>query len=122
MIRTQEQTFSGEVSQYLYNPEGEIDGLLLNDGTQIHFPPHLGVEVAEVIQPSNPVVIQGVREGANLVMAFAITNQSTGQSVVDNGPPLPRMRHAMPPRPPAHPPHLHAPLPPLPPHLRARAL
>jgi hypothetical protein len=35
----------GTVLQYLLNPRGEVDGLLLEDGIFIKFPPHLWREL-----------------------------------------------------------------------------
>ena len=35
-------TFTGVVEQYLLNPEGLVDGLLLNNGVQVKFPPQAG--------------------------------------------------------------------------------
>jgi hypothetical protein len=32
----------GTVVQYLLNPQGKVDGLVLDDGIFIKFPPHLG--------------------------------------------------------------------------------
>src|SRR6266852_9938369 len=49
----------GTVRQYLMNPEGEVDGLLLNDGTQVHFPPHMAIELVSAIKLNDPVNVQG---------------------------------------------------------------
>jgi hypothetical protein len=57
--RPEKEPFSAEVegtvSQYLLNPRGEVDGLLLEDRTVIKFPPHLARELVEVIKPSERV-------------------------------------------------------------------
>lgn len=121
MLLTQENTFSGTVIQYLQNPEGEVDGLLLSDGTQVDFPPHVGLELTSIVQPGTSVTVQGRREGNSVVVAFSVTNQTTGQTVVDMGTaphlgPLGPGRHPAPPPPPPRPgvppsPHLVAPPP-----------
>ena len=51
----------GTVRQYLMNPHGEVDGLLLNDGTQINFPPHMADELVGAVKPGQQVGIQGDR-------------------------------------------------------------
>jgi len=38
---------AGKAAQFLINPHGEIDGLLLDDGTEIHTPPHLSDKIAK---------------------------------------------------------------------------
>jgi hypothetical protein len=43
------------------NPHGEVDGLLLNDGTQINFPPHMTDELVGAVKPGQQVGIQGDR-------------------------------------------------------------
>ena len=43
----------GTVGQYLLNPHGEVDGLLLSDGTQVHFPPHMGDELVAAVKPQD---------------------------------------------------------------------
>lgn len=79
---------SGTVDRFLLNPHGCPDGLLLTDGTEIHFPPHLGAAVVAVAPPGRRVGVQGVRPRAapNMVSAIAIT-ASDGTRIVDHGPP-----------------------------------
>ncbi|MGA8655986.1 MAG: hypothetical protein WB586_07525 [Chthoniobacterales bacterium] len=43
----------GTVLQCLLNPRGEVDGLLLEDGTFIKFPPYWGTELAQVAKPND---------------------------------------------------------------------
>jgi hypothetical protein len=76
----------GTVRQYLMNPHGEVDGLLLNDGTQINFPPHMANELVGVVKPNDRVSIQGDRERDSVVKADVITNSRTGQSVAEHAP------------------------------------
>src|SRR6266511_4334573 len=69
-------TLSGTVQQYLLTPHGEVEGLLLTDGTAVTITGFLG-----------PVMPQG-----RAVKALTITNTATGQTVVDQPPtsrPLP---------------------------------
>jgi hypothetical protein len=69
------------------NPEGEVDGLLLSDGTQVHFPPHMAPELVAAIKPNEPVNVQGNRSFvAPVIKAFVISDTRTGQSVVEHEP------------------------------------
>jgi hypothetical protein len=76
----------GTVRQYLMNRHGEVDGLLLSDGTQINFPPHMADELVGVVKPDDRVDIQGDRERDSVVKADIITNSRTGQSVAEHAP------------------------------------
>ena len=35
----------GTVKQYTLTPRGDVDGLILNDGTEVKLPPHLSSQV-----------------------------------------------------------------------------
>jgi hypothetical protein len=86
----------GRVAQYSLTPRGDVDGLILADGTQVHLPPHLGAELVRVVKPGDAVTIRGLRAQAiPVIQALAVTSDSSGQGVVDSGPP------ATPPAPPA---------------------
>ncbi|HLH96562.1 MAG TPA: hypothetical protein VKW08_15730 [Xanthobacteraceae bacterium] len=79
----------GTFARFLINPHGDADGMLLADGTQIHFPPHLSAEVRAAIPlGQTPTVrIRGVRtRGSDLIAAVAIETDG-GRRVIDNGPP-----------------------------------
>jgi len=64
----------GTVLRYLLNPRGEVDGLLLEDGTFIKFPPHLGRELAQVAKPNDEVIVIGPLEGPKLLRGNVVVN------------------------------------------------
>jgi len=80
----------GQVQQFTLTPRGDIDGLILTDGTEVKTPPHLSTQIAYAIKPGDTVTIHGLHAAAlSLVQAVSITNDATGRTVVDNGPPGP---------------------------------
>jgi hypothetical protein len=83
---------TGTVSRFVVNPEGEVDGFLLGDGSLVHFPPHMSSQLVSVVHPGDPVRIAGFRDGAGNVTAQQITNDRTSQQVVDQPPPVNAMR------------------------------
>jgi hypothetical protein len=77
----------GKVEQFTQTPHGDIDGLILTDGTEVKIPKHLSSEIAYSIKPGDAVTIHGLHAAAMpLVQAASITNEATGRTVVDNGP------------------------------------
>lgn len=80
------QSLAGTVSQYLMNPHGEVDGLLLSDGTQVHFPPHMSADLTQTVKPRDKVSAQGERENGVAFHAFSISNTTTGRTVVESRP------------------------------------
>jgi hypothetical protein len=84
----------GRVAQYSLTPRGDVDGVILQDGTQIHLPPHLGSQLVQTVKPGDSITVRGLKAQAlPLVQAISVTNDASGQGVVDTGPP------AMPPQP-----------------------
>jgi hypothetical protein len=77
----------GTVSRYTLTPRGDVDGLILADGTEVHFPPHLSTQLVYVVKPGDSVTVRGLKAlGTPLIAAVSITNDSTGQAVTDSGP------------------------------------
>ena len=77
----------GTVSRYTLTPNGDVDGLILADGTEVHFPPHLSTQLVYAIKPGDAVTVRGLKAlSAPLIAAIAITNDATGYTVVDSGP------------------------------------
>ena len=78
----------GTVKQYTLTPRGDVDGLILSDGTEVKLPPHLTAQIVFAIHPGDTVSIRGLHARAlPMIDAASITNVATGKSVVDNGPP-----------------------------------
>ncbi len=72
------------------NPRGEVDGLLLADGTQLRFPPHMGADLTRAIKPKASVTAQGEREAGRAFRAFTITDTASGTKLMEarpSGPP-----------------------------------
>lgn len=80
----------GQVQQFTLTPRGDIDGLILTDGTEVKTPPHLSTAMAYSVKPGDAVTIHGLHAAVlPLVQAVSITDEATGRTIVDNGPPGP---------------------------------
>ena len=79
--------FHGNVAQYSLTPRGDVDGLILTDGTEVHLPPHLGTQLVFAVKPGDAVTVHGLRARAiAMVQAMSVTNDATGNRVTDTGP------------------------------------
>ena len=79
-------TVRGVVRGWRQNPSGETDALLLEDGTEIRFPPHRAGPVRNVAHEGEPVEATGSwREGA--LHAYAIVGSNPGDRVEAHKPP-----------------------------------
>jgi hypothetical protein len=77
----------GKVTQYLLTPRGDVDGLLLADGTEVDVPPHLSTQLAFAVKPGDAVTVHGLKARAlPLVAAGSVTNDATRVTVTWNGP------------------------------------
>ncbi|ASG22379.1 hypothetical protein [Nitrospirillum viridazoti] len=84
---TQLPAVRGVVRQFTQTPRGDIDGLILADGTEVKTPPHLSSEIAYAIRPGNTVIVHGLRAAAlPLVRAISITDEATKITISDDGP------------------------------------
>ena len=88
---------SGRVQRFLLNPGGEADGLLLADGTQVAFPPHLSAAAMQLLRPRDTVQVGGWRAPGVPVLRMR-SLEANGRSLADT-PPAPGMA----PRPPREP-------------------
>ena len=76
------------MAQYSLTPRGDVDGLILADGTQVHLPPHLGPQLVQVVKPGEAVTIRGLRAQAiPVIQALSVTSDNSGRSVFNSGPP-----------------------------------
>lgn len=77
---TQLPSFTGVVERFLVNPRGEVDALLLREGSQVSFSPDTADELRRVAVPGRPLIIWGVRaRGAPVItmLAFAPNADTT---------------------------------------------
>ena len=88
---------TGRVQRWLVNPNGEVDGLLLADGTQVAFPPHLSAAAQQLLKPGDGVRVAGWRTpDVPVVRASSLTATASGRSLADTPasasppPPAPR--------------------------------
>jgi hypothetical protein len=80
----------GTVERFVMNPHGEIDGLILDCGTDaavlVHVPPHLSAQIEAAVHPGKAVRVRGVRpRGADMIAAVAVF-AADGRAIVDDGP------------------------------------
>lgn len=78
-------TFQGKVVQYDLSPHGDIDGVILDSGLEVHTSPRQATEVAAAVRPGDRVTIHGLKaRELSLVRARSLTNDTSAATVVDN--------------------------------------
>jgi len=78
----------GTIRSFNYGLDGQINGLILSDGTAVYFPPELGSQIATAVQIGGRVAVTGWPRtgpsGNRLIDAQTITNRRTGATVTTN--------------------------------------
>lgn len=86
---------SGTIARFLVNPNGDVDGVLLDDHTQVGMPPGMGTSLASKLHRGDRISVEGFRVG-NLPLLQADSIKSGSLQLTDTPP-------ATPPAPPAPP-------------------
>lgn len=90
----------GTVAQYDLTPRGDVDGLILADGVEVHFPPSFGTQIVAAVRPGDQVTVHGLEAHAiPLVRALSVTAEASGNTVITENqrPPRPGRRPPPPP-------------------------
>ncbi len=94
--REQAMQAEGKVRQYAKNPHGDVDGLILEDGTEVKLPPHQSQELTALVKKGDAVKVEGNRHvtprGEIHLHATTITAVDSGKTLQrdkDHGPPPP---------------------------------
>jgi hypothetical protein len=75
----------GEAERFTLTGRGDIDGLILKDGTEVKTSADLSTQIAFAIRPGDRVTIHGLRAAAlPLVRAVSITDHITHRTVTDS--------------------------------------
>jgi hypothetical protein len=88
--------FHAKIKELLFNHRDDVDGWRLQDGTLVHFPPHIGNELGEWIREGDVVYLDGDtrinRSGDKVI--FPTYVESQGWSLAfEQGKPKPRKEH-----------------------------
>lgn len=76
------ETVSGVARDWKRNPDGEFDGLILEDGAEILFPPHragaVRAAIGDAVEGGAEIEATGVRRGRRGLHAYSISDPRTG--------------------------------------------
>ena len=91
LFQREPSTEQGEVKALLKNDHDDVDGLLLTSGLRIHFPPHMGERITDVVDIGDAVEVEGHSEVTPKgEKVFEITRLMRGNKTVRIEPPQPK--------------------------------
>jgi len=76
-----------KVERFLFNPRGQADGMILANGTEAHFPPHMSQKVLAGLKPGERVTLYGVKPRSADMIACVAIETTDGTRIDDKGPP-----------------------------------
>lgn len=92
----------GLIKEFATNRHGDVDGLVLADGTQVKLPPHQGRALQDLVRAGEEVQVEGRRHetshGDIHLHADRITAVASGKSIERDGPGGPGRGRHVPPR------------------------
>lgn len=79
-------SFHGKVAFYSLTPWGGVDGLILDDGSQVRIGGHLSTQIAALAKPGDQVTVHGVKASSGgLILAASIANDAGGKPLMGGG-------------------------------------
>jgi hypothetical protein len=74
----------GTVKEFTTAPKGETDGLILTDGTVVHWPPHMADRFTDIVAKGDKVKVVGFKEtdprGETKIEVSSLTNLGTDKT------------------------------------------
>ena len=78
--------FHGTVLQYDLSSHGDVDGVILENGMEVHTSPRQSSQIIAAVRAGDRVTIHGLKaRELNLVRARSISNDASSITVVDDG-------------------------------------
>ena len=74
-------SYRGQVQLFTLTPPGDIDGLILTDGTEVKTPPYLSTALALTIRPGDSITVHGLKAAQATACPGAIRHQRRDRQV-----------------------------------------
>jgi hypothetical protein len=76
---------TSSVERFLVNPDGNADGMILGNGVEVYFAPHLSAAVLAAIQVGDRITVYGPLPMAEPMIAAVIIEAANGARIEDLG-------------------------------------
>jgi hypothetical protein len=76
---------TSSVERFLVNPDGNADGMILANGVEVYFAPHLSTAVFTAIHVGDRITVYGVLPMAEPMIAAVVIEAANGTRIEDNG-------------------------------------
>ena len=76
---------TSSVERFLVNPDGNADGMILGNGVEVYFAPHLSSAVLAVVQVGDRITVYGVLPMAEPMIVAEVIEAANGTRIEDIG-------------------------------------
>jgi hypothetical protein len=76
---------TSSVERFLVNPDGNADGMILVNGVEVYFAPHLSSAVLTAVQVGDRITVYGVLPMAEPMIVAVIIEAADGSRIEDDG-------------------------------------
>jgi hypothetical protein len=76
---------TSSVERFLVNADGNADGMILGNGVEVYFAPHLSSAVLTAIRVGDRITVYGVLPMAEPMIAAVVIEAANGTRIEDNG-------------------------------------
>jgi hypothetical protein len=83
---------TSSVERFLVNPDGNADGMILGNGVEVYFAPHLSSAVLTAVQVGERITVYGVLPMAEPMIVAVIIEAANGTRIEDSGLPTRKLR------------------------------
>jgi hypothetical protein len=82
-FRGQRPVAEGDIERYVVDPRGEVEGLLLADGSHLYVTSRAADQLVQALKPGDRVLVYGSRNpGTPIIQPDMISNLSTGSTFI----------------------------------------
>src|ERR1043166_9679775 len=79
---------TSSVERFLFNPDGNADGMILLNGVEVYFAPYLSDEVLMAVHVGDRITVYGELPMAAPLIVAAVIETANGFRIEDSGSPL----------------------------------
>ena len=76
---------TSSVERFLFNPDGNADGMILANGVEVYFAPHLSNAVLTAVQVGDRITVYGILPMAEPMIAAVVIEAANGARIEDSG-------------------------------------
>jgi len=84
LVEDQLPHVTSSVARFLASPNGKPEGMILSNGVEVHFSPHLSAAVLTSIHVGDRVTVYGILPLSSPMITAAVIEAANGERIMDD--------------------------------------